>query len=135
MSAESSAQQSNWLRRAAIVLLAAYWLVLITTTHLPKVPEPLGFRPSDKVQHLLAYATLAVLAGWVWSLMRPFGWRQALVLLAMVAAHGILDEVTQPLFGRNADVLDWFADVAGATIGLSGLLLLLAARRRWRPAS
>jgi VanZ family protein len=130
---ENAAEQpANWLLRAAIVLLAIYWLVLITATHLPKVPEPMGFRASDKVQHLVAYATLAALAGWVWSLVRPFGWRQALVLLAIVAAHGILDEVTQPIVGRNADVLDWCADMVGATLGLSGLLIVQAAIRRWR---
>jgi VanZ family protein len=125
-------QPANWLLRAAIVLLVVYWLALITATHLPKVPEPLEFRGSDKVEHFLAYATLAALAGWVWSLLRPFGWRQALVLLGIVAMHGILDEVTQPIVGRNADVLDWCADMVGATLGVSTLLVVQAAIRHWR---
>ena len=54
------------------------------------------------------------------------------MLLGIVAAHGILDEVTQPIVGRNADVLDWCADMVGATLGLSGLLIVQAAIRRWR---
>jgi VanZ family protein len=134
ITSESAApeQPANWLLRAAAALLAVYWLVLIAATHIPKVPEPLGFRTSDKIQHLVAYATLAILAGWVWSLVRPFGWRQALALLAMVAVHGVLDEVTQPLVGRNADVLDWYADVLGATLGVGVLLTMQASVRRWR---
>jgi VanZ family protein len=115
-----------------MLLLAAYWLLLITATHIPKVPDPLHFRQSDKVQHLTAYATLAVLAAWVWSLLRPFGWRQALILAAVVAGHGILDELTQPIFGRDADVLDWFADTTGAALGLAGFLLAQRTLHRWR---
>jgi VanZ family protein len=125
-------QFAKWRLRIAILLLAAYWLLLVTATHIPKVPEPLEFRTSDKVQHLVAYATLAVLAAVTWSLAWPFGWRQALVLLALIAAHGVLDEVTQPIVGRTADVLDWFADVTGAALGLSGFLIARQALRSWR---
>jgi VanZ family protein len=125
-------QPRSWWPRVAILLLAAYWLLLVTATHIPKVPEPLGFRTSDKVQHLVAYGTLSVLAAVAWSLARPFGWCQALVLLALIAGHGILDEVTQPIFGRNADVLDWYADVTGAALGLSGFWIGRQALRRWR---
>jgi VanZ family protein len=131
----ASGQPGSWRLRIAILLLAAYWLLLITATHIPKVPEPLGFRTSDKVQHLVAYGTLAVLAAWVWSLLRPFGWRQALLLLALVASHGVFDEVTQPIFGRNADVLDWYADVTGAALGLGLFWIGRQALRRWRSRS
>jgi VanZ family protein len=35
-----------------------------------------------------------------------------------LAAFGAVDEITQPLFGRTADVLDWAADCAGIAVGL-----------------
>ncbi len=39
-------------------------------------------------------------------------------LLAVLGAYGALDELTQPLFLRDAEVLDWVADLAGAALGL-----------------
>lgn len=40
------------------------------------------------------------------------------ILLAVLGAYGALDELTQPLFFRDAEVLDWLADVAGGALGL-----------------
>jgi VanZ family protein len=39
------------------------------------------------------------------------------VLLAL-AAFAVLDEATQPVFGRHADPLDWVYDCIGLTAGL-----------------
>jgi VanZ family protein len=111
-----------------MLVLVVYWLTLITATHIPRVPEPLGFRPSDKVVHLLAYAVFGALAGLAWSLRWGLSWRAALGLWLLLAAHGILDEVTQPIFGRHADVLDWYADMLGAAVGLA---MVGAARQCW----
>ncbi len=104
-----------------MVVLVVYWLTLITATHIPRVPEPLGFRPSDKVVHLLAYAVLGALVGMAWSLRWVLGWRAALGLWVLLAVHGALDEVTQPIFGRHADTLDWYADMLGAALGLAAV--------------
>lgn len=110
---------SPWITRTLATLLLVYWLVLITATHIPRVPEPLGFRPSDKLLHLAAYAVFAALAAVVCWLHWGFTWRTALVLLVAISLHGAIDEVTQPLVGRYADVVDWYADTLGAAAALA----------------
>ena len=82
---------------------------------------------SDKVGHALAYAvdTLLLLLAVVWRPGRP----QALVawvvpILLGVAVLGGVIEVVQETLGRDADPLDWVADVAGVAIaGLTFRLL------------
>ena len=108
--------------------------MLITTTHIPKVPDPLGFRPSDKLLHFMAYTVLGALVGLVSSrYVRPrLG--VALMLFVGLAVHGVLDEVTQPLFGRHADAADWFADILGAAAGLGLFFAASNFVQRWRNA-
>jgi VanZ family protein len=43
----------------------------------------------------------------------------AVTLFVMLAAWGAVDEVTQPLFGRLADMNDWVCDLVGGAIGLA----------------
>ena len=44
-------------------------------------------------------------------------------VLIVAAIYGVLDELTQTLVGRSADVADWLADMVGATVGIwAGLL-------------
>jgi VanZ family protein len=128
---DETSSRSRWFARGSVIALTAYWLLLITATHIPKVPEPFGVRPSDKLLHLSAYAVLGALVGLAFSQYRRLRLSLAAALLAGVALHGMLDEVTQPLFGRDAEVADWFADVAGAVLGL-GLMLAISmlVRRR-----
>jgi VanZ family protein len=129
-SLEETSPRSRWLARASVVALFAYWLLLVTATHIPKVPEPLGFRPSDKLVHLAAYAVLGALVGLVCSQYARLRLWVAAVLLVALAAHGALDEITQPLVGRYADVADWYADILGAALGLG---LFMAAATLLRP--
>jgi VanZ family protein len=96
---------------------------------------PLPEEVSDKTAHLWAYAGLAVLA------VRAVGGglpcrvtrRVAVLALAIAGGYGIFDEVHQ-LFvpGRSGDLLDWFADVTGAVIGIGacGLWGIIAQRHR-----
>jgi VanZ family protein len=83
---------------------------------------------SDKVLHMVAFATLAVFA--VFSFPRA-----NLIKLAIgLSIFGALIEVFQglPVIGRDADAMDWVADMTGV-IGVSSAFhlarLLLA---RWR---
>jgi VanZ family protein len=39
-------------------------------------------------------------------------------LAAGLAAWAVIDEATQPLFGRAADPLDWVYDVIGLALGI-----------------
>lgn len=125
-------------RRPALLLLPAaaiYWLLLFALTHWPKdrLPDTPRIPASDKVVHFLGYAILAALLLWAaqtaaetWPRWRGGAcWlrRGAMLVLAVVLVYGVFDELTQPLVGRTADVLDWVADAAGA---LCGLLLVRA---------
>ena len=73
----------------------------------------------DKLLHLAAYGVLGLLAGLAYG----DRWRKpssgAVWLFTLLAAWGILDELTQPLFGRLADVSDLICDILGNGIGLA----------------
>jgi VanZ family protein len=85
--------------------------------------HPLAFLPheflaQDKLLHAGEYAGLAGLL--VVGLRRAgLSWRGALVAaVALVSLYGATDEFHQSFVpGRDADVLDWVADTAGAVAG------------------
>ncbi|MBI3837602.1 MAG: VanZ family protein [Planctomycetia bacterium] len=118
--------------KAALVLLAGYSLALVVGTHIPNPPEVIMSGPSDKSLHLAAYAGLAFLVSLNWFLRQALGWRQRIAILGLLAVFGAVDEITQIPVGRECDVFDWTADVAGALVG-SALFLGAAAVFR-RPA-
>lgn len=100
-----------------VALLAVYWLSMFCGTHIPQVPQGLA-QHGDKLLHFGAYFGLAVLL-LTWRLSRQsITFRRVILLWLMIAAYGIFDEVTQPLVNRDAEVVDWLADIAGAAVGL-----------------
>lgn len=109
--------------------LVGYWIGMFTGTHLPKIPKPLDTSLPDKTLHYAAFAGLGFLLASRRATTGRIRWRDAALLLGIMAAYGIFDELTQPFFGRTADPFDWFADLIGGT---SGLLLFLAAEFVWR---
>lgn len=119
-----------WPKRLSLAVLGVYWLVLATATHLPNVAPPPGFDPGDKAEHLAAFGLLAVLLAVAWSFHRPMTWRSLAAILAIVAVYAAIDEITQPLTGRNRDPLDWIADVLGASAGLAIFAVVYRLRRR-----
>ena len=81
---------------------------------LPHPPEMPG-EPNDKVQHIIAFATLAALGSFAYP-------RTPLVrLLAALSLFGAFIEVVQaiPVLHRDSDVLDWLADTAAAAAVLA----------------
>jgi VanZ family protein len=104
-------------------VLATYWLLAFVVTHLPPLlpkedepgPEPLiGF---DKIVHFVGFAILA----WLlmnWLTRRHRFWRAAGATLVTCAVYGVVDEVTQPIFARTADPMDWVADMIGTVVGI-----------------
>ena len=92
------------------------------------LPQPKGILGWDKLQHLLAFWTLAIAAGfWV----HPAFWRRRPVLsllLIMLAgsAYGAIDEFHQFFVpGRDCNVWDWAADTLGSFLGALTVLLLM----------
>ena len=126
-----------WPRRLIALATAAYAGVLVFATHYPKPEELVGGRlPSDKLLHFIAYGLLGLLAALMLRSRGRLVGRTAPVLVAGLAAWAVIDEATQPLFGRAADPLDWVYDVIGLALGIGAVVAvtILTKRRQARRA-
>jgi VanZ family protein len=101
------------------LLLAAYWLAMLAGTHTPPRFHAVREELSDKLVHFAAYAGLAWLLAMAWQTSvgqlnrRHLRWAWLAIML-----YAVLDEVTQPPFGRDASVWDLLADALGSATGL-----------------
>src|SRR3954452_23237759 len=88
-----------WLFWAA----AAFAFVMGIIPHPPELPGA----PSDKVQHIVAFATLALLGS------RAYPRTAQARILVGLALFGALIEIIQaiPALHRDSDVVDWLADM------------------------
>ncbi|MGE5562090.1 MAG: hypothetical protein ACM3ZV_02140 [Bacillota bacterium] len=96
----------------------AFWTAVIFTLAMALLPHPPHVPPpSDKLQHALAFATLALLAT------LAFPSAGALRVFATLSTFGALIEILQaiPFLYRDSDVMDWATDMIAA-----GALLALA---------
>ncbi len=104
--------------RTAFWAAALFAFVMAVLPHPPEVPG----HPNDKIQHVIAFATLALLGSFAYP-------RTALTkLLIRLSFFGALIEVVQaiPALHRDSDFFDWLADtIAAATV----LLLVYWSRR------
>lgn len=99
------------------VLKPLFWAALIfayVAAILPALDAP-SIASSDKIEHIIAFFTLALLAALAWhgaSLLR---------VGLMLAGFGALIEVTQaiPLLNRDASAEDFLADCAAIIAGLA----------------
>ncbi len=99
-------------------LLAIYWTICVLATHWPLPHEAEVFMIWDKAAHAVMYSGLGLLLGWRLGL-GDRSFRAVFYLgIAVLACYGALDELTQPLTGRSTDLLDWGADMLGASVGL-----------------
>jgi VanZ family protein len=120
------------LKRLALAALAVYWLALFAGTHTPRTPHALELGGLDKWAHAGAYGGLAFLLAWNTALRRGFSWRAAAAIVCLLAAFGAFDELTQTLVGRDCDLLDWMADMAGTLVGLAAFRLATVVHRATR---
>jgi VanZ family protein len=97
---------------------ALFAFVMAILPHPPNIP----LHPSDKIQHVTAFAVLAALGAWAY----PSARLRALAL--RLSLFGALIEIVQaiPVLHRDSDVVDWIAD----TLACSLVLLLIW--WRWR---
>jgi VanZ family protein len=107
--------------------LIAYWLTLFTSTHYPTVYVPVKVSNTDKVVHFAAFGVLALLF-WKWlaTRARPLTPRSVWIAAAVLIPYATIDEFTQQFFGRDANIADWLANLAGITC----VLVALELRRR-----
>jgi hypothetical protein len=97
---------------------AAFTLVMAVLPHPPELPGA----PSDKVQHVAAFATLGLLSALAYST------TAALQLALGLSLFGAAIELVQaiPALQRDSSALDWVAD----TVACALVLGAIAWRRR-----
>ena len=103
--------------RAIFWAAACFAFVMAILPHPPEVPG----EPNDKVQHIIAFGTLAALGSFAYPT------TALLQLLLRLSLFGAMIEVVQaiPALHRDSDVLDWLADTAA-------VLVVLLIVRWWR---
>ena len=104
--------------RALFWTAATFAFVMAVLPHPPRIPG----EPNDKLQHTIAFTTLALLGSWAYTAMR------SLKLLAWLSLFGAAIEIVQaiPMLHRDSDVLDWIVD----TVAVAVVLLLIRVVRR-----
>jgi hypothetical protein len=128
------------LRTAFAVCFWAYGLFLLIATHAPADDVQFivraadyGLLDPDKLLHMAAYGVLGLLAALAYGGRWQTTLSAAIALFVLLAVWGFVDELTQPLFGRLADMNDWVCDLIGGAIGLAAGLTLsrLLAASHW----
>jgi VanZ family protein len=101
-----------------------FWAAALFAFVLAVLPHPPGLplHPSDKVQHVVAFAVLGGLGAWA------FPATALAALVFRLSLFGALIELVQaiPALHRDSDVVDWVAD----TLACALVLGLIAWRRR-----
>ena len=105
------------LRRLLFWAAAIFAFVMAILPHPPEIPG----NPNDKLQHVAAFATLALLGSWAYLRM------SLLLLFGSLSAFGAFIELVQaiPVLHRDSDVKDWIAD----TIACGFVLIIIHWRR------
>lgn len=113
----------RWMSRVRQVAVVAFAIAVVAVVFLSVTPRPLptsGPLLSDKVQHLAAYAVLAILGGFGLAAGRRVG-RVALALFGL----GVAMEVVQSFVpGRFAGLDDVAANSLGILIGCGVALII-----------
>jgi VanZ family protein len=120
-------------QKVTIISLVFYWLSFFILAHIPE-PDLVGKAGvSDKGLHFLAYLILVFLLWFAISGDKKVNWRRACRDLAppseprragvwwvffVATGYGIVDELLQGCVGRNCDVRDMVANLAGTLAGL-----------------
>jgi hypothetical protein len=117
-------------QRRLTILRLAFWAALLFAFVMAIIPHPpeLPGAPSDKIQHVSAFAVLGALGFLAYPKSGP------LSLGIGLSLFGALIEMVQaiPSLGRDSDMLDWIADTLAA--GLILVLLHWARGRSRRPS-
>lgn len=97
---------------------AIFAFVMAIIPHPPELPG----EPSDKIQHMVAFASLGLLSVWA------YGRTRLVLLLVGLSLYGAFIELVQaiPALHRDSDVKDWMAD----TVACGFVLLVVALWRR-----
>lgn len=126
--AEGTWKSCFWPRWMLLTLLVAGCVLGLTHIPGPAIPRALQNVAPDKVEHIVAYGLIA--GSFLLSLKRPV--RPAVLLLgvAALALLGALDEVTQPLVNRTADIGDYLSDLIGLAVSCTVFLVATLSPRK-----
>jgi len=113
-------------QKLTVTSLLFYWPSLFVLTHIsPAYVQGWTVRVdvSDKILHYFAYLVLVFLLWFATNPYKKVNWRKAAVwwIILVVVWYGVFDEWLQGYVGRDCDVMDFFADLAGA---LTSLIIL-----------
>ena len=113
-------------QKTTTISLLLYWCGIFILTHISAVNVSHMVLPkylSDKTLHYLAYLLLVFLLWFAINPQKKVKWHQATVwwIIFIVVWYGVADEWLQGYVGRDPDVKDFYADMAGA---FSSLVLL-----------
>jgi hypothetical protein len=114
-------------KRYSDLAVLGFWLCLAGAVTLALLPHPPHLlKVGDKVQHMLAFGTLALLGNFAFPRMPKLRLGERLSFL------GALVEVLQaiPSLHRTCDIRDWIAD----TVAIAAVLAALHLLRRRRKA-
>ena len=99
-------------------MFVLYSVSLVVATHLPRVPTFVRVPGADKWLHFVAYGCQAMLAMGTLYFTNRLGLKNVVYLTIILATFGAIDELTQPIFSRQAELLDWVADCVGVLFGV-----------------
>jgi len=107
-------------QKATIILLVFYWLSFFILAHIPVPGLVRKAGVSDKGLHFLAYLILVFLLWFAVSPEQKVVWRKAVAwwVFTVITGYGAVDELLQGFMGRNCDVMDIVANIAGTFTGL-----------------
>ena len=107
--------------KISVIPVLLYWPAIFILTHMP-IPRLVfrAVRASDKTLHFIAYFVLVFLLWFAIAADKKVNWRRAAAwwVLLVVVWYGVFDEWLQGYVGRDPDVMDFFADVAGTVVCL-----------------
>src|SRR4051812_5596576 len=86
----------------------SFWAAAVFAFVMAVLPQPpqLPGNPSDKIEHMVAFATLGLLGAWA------YAGSSLLRLVAGLSLFGAMIELVQaiPALHRDCDIKDWVAD-------------------------
>lgn len=102
-------------RRWVLIACVGIWVAAFVVTHSPRDDLPDGGMP-DSTLHGLGYFGLGFALYVTLAAHRTSRKWRFWTVVAVAAVYAAVDEITQPLTARCADIHDWLADVAGAAV-------------------
>ena len=111
----SPTKSGLFVSRLLLLLAALFALVMACLPQPPQLPG----QPSDKLQHIVAFVVLTLLARAAYPAVRPA------ITFASLAAFGALIEIVQsiPVLHRDASVVDWIVDCLAVATTLGMLMI------------